>query len=96
MSVKRAVEYVHAAAVAYLLNQIRVMPEERDSQLSPVMREDAIAAILAEGAPQPAPSDLPGRAVALREALLADTNGEMTPAEKAMMAEWLNRLADRS
>ena len=45
MSVKRAVEYVHAAAVGYVLSEIRVMHEERDSQLSAVMREDAIFAI---------------------------------------------------
>jgi AcrR family transcriptional regulator len=96
MSVKRAVEYAHAAAMGYVLSQIRVMPEERDSKLSAIMREDAIAAILAEGPPQPAPSGLPGRAVALREALLADADGDLTSAEKAMMAEWLNRLADRT
>ena len=96
MSVKRAVEYVHAAAVGYVLSQIRVIPEERDSQLSAVMREHAIAAIVTNGPPQPARSDLPARAVALREALLADADGELTLAEKAMMAEWLNRLADRT
>ena len=44
---------------------------------------------------QAAPSGLPGRAVALREALLGDPDGALTPTEKAMMAEWLDRLADR-
>jgi hypothetical protein len=87
---------LHAGAAGYVLSQIRVMPEDRDPQLSAVMREDAIAAILADGPPQPTTSGLPGRAVALREALLADADGELTSAEKAMMAEWLNRLADRA
>jgi AcrR family transcriptional regulator len=96
MSVKRAVEYVHAAAVGYVLAQIRVPPEERDPQLSAITRENAIAAIATDGAHQPAPSDLPGRAIALREALRANTNGALTAGEKAMMAEWLDRLADQA
>jgi hypothetical protein len=29
-------------------------------------------------------------------AVFADANGELTPAENAMMAEWLDRLADRT
>jgi hypothetical protein len=64
--------------------------------LSEIVRESALAAI-ANVAPQhPTRSDLPGRAVALREALLADANGALTPTEKSMMAEWLDRLADRA
>jgi hypothetical protein len=95
MSVKRAVEFVHAAAAGYVLAQIRVPPEERDLQLSAIMREKAIAAITTDGSRQAAPSDLPGRAVALREALLTDADGALTAGEKGMMAEWLDRLADR-
>jgi AcrR family transcriptional regulator len=94
MSVNRAVEFVHAAALGYVLSQIRVPPEERDLELSAITRENAIAAIATGSARQPAPSDLPGRAVALREALLANTNGTLTPGEKAIMSEWLDRLAD--
>jgi AcrR family transcriptional regulator len=95
MSVKRAVQFVHAAAVGFVLSQIRLVPDERDPQLSEIMRENAIAATVTDGSQQPAPSDLPGRAVALREALLSDADGALTPGEKAMMAEWLDRLADR-
>ncbi len=96
MSVKRAVEFVHAAAVGYVLTQIRVVPDDRDPQLSAIMRENAIAAIVADGSQQPNPSDLPGRAVALRESLLTDGDGALTQAEKTMLAEWLDRLADRA
>jgi AcrR family transcriptional regulator len=96
MSVKRAVEFVHAAAMGYVLAQIRVPPEERDLELSAITRENAIAAIATVGSRQPAPSDLPGRAVALREALRSNTNGALTLGEKAMMAEWLDRLADQT
>jgi AcrR family transcriptional regulator len=94
MSVNRAVEFVHAAAMGYVLAQIRVPPDERDPQLSDVIRENAIAAIATDGSQRPTPSDLAGRAVALREALRDNTNGALTPSEKAMMAEWLDRLAD--
>ena len=96
MSVKRAVEYAHAAAVGYVLSQIRVPPDDRDPHLSAITRENTVAAIATDTAQQPAPSDLPARAVALREALLANNNGALTAAEKMMMAEWLDRLADRS
>jgi AcrR family transcriptional regulator len=95
MSVKRAAELMHCAAVGFVVSQIRVLPDERDPQLSEIMRENAIAAIVTETSQQPAPSGLPGRAVALREALLGDPDGALTPTEKAMMAEWLDRLADR-
>ena len=95
MSVKRATEVAHGAAVGYVLSQIRVTPEERDPQLSEIVRENTLAAIATVGPRHPAPSDLPGRAVALREALLSDADGALTRAEKTMMAEWLDRLADR-
>ncbi|WAJ45774.1 TetR/AcrR family transcriptional regulator [Mycobacterium sp. Aquia_216] len=96
MSVKRAVEYVHAAAAGYVLAQIRIPPEGRDLELSTITRENAIAAIATDGFRQAAPSDLPGRAVALRESLRGSTNGALTPGEKAMLAEWLDRLADQA
>jgi AcrR family transcriptional regulator len=96
MSVKRAVEFTHAAAMGFVLHQICVVPDERDPQLSAIMRENALAAILTDSPLKPTSSDLPSRAVALREALLASPNGALTPAEKAMMAEWLDRLADRA
>jgi AcrR family transcriptional regulator len=95
MSVKRAVEFAHAATVGCVLAQIRVPPAERDPQLSAIIRENAIAAMVTDGSRQPNRSDLPGRAVALREALLSDADGALTTGEKTMMAEWLDRLADR-
>jgi AcrR family transcriptional regulator len=93
MSVKRAAEFLHAAGVGFVLTQIRVPPDERDPQLSVLMREDAVAAIV-DSSPQPTPPDLSGRAVALREALRANTDGALTTSERTMMSEWLDRLAD--
>jgi AcrR family transcriptional regulator len=96
MSVNRAIELVHAAAVGHVLSQIRVPPDDRDPELSAITRENTIAAIATDGSRQPTPSDVPGRAVALREALHGNTNGALTVGEKAMMAEWLDRLADQA
>jgi hypothetical protein len=39
-------------------------------------------------------SDLPSRAVALREALRDKEDLPLTAAERILLAEWLNRLAD--
>ena len=97
MSANRAAELMHAAAVGFVVSQIRVPPDERDPQLSKIMREHAISAIVAGGGTQPArPSDLTARAVALREALRGDANDALVPAERALLAEWLDRLADRA
>ena len=97
MSVNRAAEVMHAAAVGFVLSQIRVPPDERDPQLSKIMCEQAISTIITGDSKQPSPhSDLPARAVALREALRGNTDDALTPAECALLAEWLNRLADRA
>lgn len=96
MSVSRAVEFVHAAAVGHVLAQIRMPVEKRDQQLSAITRENAIAAIASDGSRQSPPADLPGRAVALREALRGNPNGVLTGAENALLAEWLDRLADQA
>jgi len=96
MSVKRAAELMHAAILGFVMSQIRVPPDLRDPQLPQVIRENAIAAIVNDGSQPSLASDLPGRAVALREAVLGDdADGALTPAEKTMMAEWLDRLADQ-
>jgi len=41
-----------------------------------------------------ATSELPSRAVALREALRDREDLPLSPAERVLLAEWLNRLAD--
>lgn len=97
MSVKRATDLMHAAALGYVVSQLRVPPEERDPQLSEIAWQNAIGGIITdEGAQRSTPSDLPGRAVALREALRGNAADVLTPAEQTLMAEWLDRLADRA
>ena len=71
------------AALGYVVSQIRVPPEERDPQLSEIAWQNAIAGIItADGAQGSTPSDLPGRAVALREALRGNPDCALTPAER--------------
>ena len=95
-SVKRATALMHAAALGYVVSQIRVPPKERDPQLSKIAWRNAVAGIITDEATQRSiPSDLPGRAVALREALRGNADGALTTAERTLMAEWLDRLADR-
>jgi AcrR family transcriptional regulator len=97
MSVNRATALMHAAALGHVVSQIRVPPEERDPQLSEIAWQNAIAGIITdEGAQRSTPSDLPGRAVALREALRGNADGALTTSEQTLMAEWLDRLADRA
>jgi AcrR family transcriptional regulator len=97
MSVNRATELLHVAAVGFVVSQIRVPPDKRDPQLSRIVREHAISAVITGDSTQPSlSSDLSARAVALREALRGDSDGALTSAERALLAEWLNRLADRA
>lgn len=95
MSVEPSTRLLHAAAVGFALAQISVAVDERDRRFSVIARENALWSIMND---DPKPSSLPdlsGRAVALREALRGRTDAPMTSAEGEMLAEWLDRLADR-
>jgi hypothetical protein len=72
MSVERATLLMHAAGVGFVLTQIGIPTADRDPQLSVIARENALSAIMADNAATPKTQpELPGRAVALREALLS-------------------------
>jgi AcrR family transcriptional regulator len=97
MSVERATTLFQAAGMGMALTLIRVPPADRDPQLSLIARENALSAILNDdGQKLSTLSELPGRAVALHEALRGAEHVAMTPAERGLMAEWLNRLADQT
>lgn len=95
MSVERATVYMRSTGTGYILTQIGLPPEQRDPELSGIIFEDTMSAIATNAKRKTAATaDLPGRAVALREAL-RDKNGlPMTAAERGLLSEWLNRLAD--
>ena len=91
MSVDRAARLVHAAGMGVVLSLIATPEDERDAELSVTARESVLDRILT-GTAAPAGSDLPERAVALRAAL--DGAGVLTEAERVLLAEWLDRIAD--
>jgi hypothetical protein len=74
-----------------VLSLIATPPVERDLELSAIARENVLSLIVS--AETPAPDTGPAaRAVALRASL-----GEakvLTEAERVLMAEWLDRIAD--
>lgn len=91
VSVDRASRLVHATGMGVVLTLIATPSDQRDLELSALARENVLSRILTDAA-GPTGSDLAGRAVALRAAL-----GEaktLTEAERGLMAEWLDRIAD--
>jgi AcrR family transcriptional regulator len=95
MSVERATTYMRASGTGYILTQIAAPPEQRDPGLSGIIFDDMVSAIAITTKRKTAPTaDLPARAVALREALRDKKDQPITTAERDLLSEWLNRLAD--
>jgi AcrR family transcriptional regulator len=95
MSVERATRLFHAGGVGIVLTLLAEAPADRDMGLSAIARENALSAILNSEGPTPTtPTELPARAVALGEAVRAADDSELTAAERALLIEWLGRLAD--
>lgn len=92
MSVERAARLVHATGMGVVLNQIATPLEERDPELSVTARETVLARILTEESTPSGADDLPGRAIALRAGLAGTT--ALTDAERVLLSEWLDRIAD--
>jgi AcrR family transcriptional regulator len=87
----RAAHLVHAAGAGTTFALIAVPPEKRDMELSVIAREAIIAAVTTDH-PQAGPDGGPvGSAVALRAALPATT--VLSGPERALLAEWLDRIA---
>ena len=95
MSVERATTYFRSTGTGFILTQIGFPASERDPELSSIIFDDSVAAITNQTKPRSrATTSLPGRAIALREALRDQPNASLTTAEHDLLAEWLNRLAD--
>ncbi|WP_326953403.1 TetR/AcrR family transcriptional regulator [Amycolatopsis sp. NBC_01286] len=92
VSVERAARLVHATGMGVVLNQIATPVEERDLELSVTARETVLARILTEASTPSGADDLPGRAIALRAGLTGTT--ALTDAERVLLSEWLDRIAD--
>ena len=100
VSVPHAERLMVAAGTGTTFALIATPPGARDPRLSAAMREAMIAAITlaptsSGGAPDgtpPGPGRVAARAVALR-AVLAEGPGVLSPAERQLLDEWLDRLA---
>ncbi|WP_439659227.1 TetR/AcrR family transcriptional regulator [Lentzea sp. HUAS TT2] len=90
--VEQAAQFVHAAGMGVVLALIATPEEERDLGLITFSREQVIRAITTDAAPDE-PTDIPSRAIALRVALEEDPPLMLSPAERVLLAEWLNRVA---
>ena len=101
VDVAHATDLIHAAGTGVTLTLAATPPEERDPRLSETMREAILTAITV-----PASAEAPNgetdaaraaeriavHAVALR-ALLAETPSVLSPAERQLLSDWLDRLA---
>ena len=98
VGVERATGMIHAAGTGVVLALIAGGPEDRDPALSGAVREAMLAAVTTDGPDEVATKgdgrDLAAsRAVALK-AILPEAEVELTPGERALLSEWLDRIAD--
>ena len=98
MSVERAARLAHATGVGVVLTLIATPEPERDLTLVELARDSVLRTLLTDAEPARAPAADPvaGRAAALREALRGGSGGDgvLTGAERGLLEQWLDRLAD--
>ncbi|MGW5061348.1 TetR/AcrR family transcriptional regulator [Streptomyces sp. NPDC004096] len=98
MSVERAAAVMHAAGVGVVSTLISTATEARDLETARVMREVVFEAITAPPAVEPESTGpgtgSAGPAMALRAALAEERAVPLSPGEKLLLVELLNRLAD--
>src|SRR4029077_8029054 len=102
IDVAQATALIHAAGAGITLTLAATPADERDPRLSETMREAILTAITVPAPADarnagpdsaPAPDRVAVHAIALR-ALLTDTRGVLSPAERQLLSEWLDRLAE--
>lgn len=89
--VERAVALIHAAGVGTVATLIANGPDTRDPQISPLARDAILSAILTEAPSRKIDASLVSLATALG-ARLGESNN-LTPGERLLMTELLDRLA---
>jgi len=98
VSVERAAAMIQAAGTGVVLSLIATEPEDRDPALSEATREAVLAAITTGGPEADAEGGdgrvhAASRAVALK-AVLPEAGADLTPGERAILSELLDRIAD--
>jgi AcrR family transcriptional regulator len=95
MSVERATRLTHASGIGTILSLLATPPTERDPELPTIVRENVLRLITtADDARTAAPAGVAARAVALRETLRESDTRTLTPGERELLAEWLDRLGN--
>jgi hypothetical protein len=89
---------IEAAAVGVVLTLITAGGGGQGLSLSKATREAVLATVTTSAAPeaetgQAGRGRVAGRAVALK-AVLPEASARFTPAERSLLSEWLDRLAD--
>jgi hypothetical protein len=101
VDVAHATDLLHAAGTGVTITLAATPPEERDPRLSETMREALLTAITVPNSAQvpdkargaaPAAERVAVHAVAL-QALLTDAPNALSPAERQLLRDWLDRLA---
>jgi hypothetical protein len=101
VDVVHATVLIHAAGTGVTLTLAATPPEERDPRLSDTMREAILTAITVPASAEPPDGGLGAapaaervavHAVALR-ALLTEAPSVLSPAERQLLSDWLDRLA---
>ena len=102
VDVAHATGLIHAAGTGVTLTLAATPPQQRDPQLSDTVREAILTAITVPasaeaptGAPDAAPAAqrLAVHAVALQALLLTEAPGVLSPAERQLLSDWLDRLS---
>jgi AcrR family transcriptional regulator len=96
VGVDRATQMMHSACRGVTLNLISTPVPERDEGLSEATREAVLSVITTDASTTEAGSedDLPARRAVALKAVLGKSRA-LTPAEAALLSEWLDRLATR-
>jgi AcrR family transcriptional regulator len=101
VDVAHATDLLHAAGTGVTLTLAATPPEERDPRLSETVREAILTAITVPASTEgqngrpgaaSAPERIAVHAVAL-QALLTETPTALSPAERQLLSDWLDRLA---
>lgn len=101
VEVVHATVLIHAAGTGVALTLAAIPPEERDPRLSATMREAILTAVTVPAFAQapnggrdafPAAERVAVHAIALR-ALLTEAPSLLSPAERQLLSDWLDRLA---
>jgi AcrR family transcriptional regulator len=92
VGVERAAQMIHSASSGVALSLIATKPEDRDPELSGRVREAILAAITTNTAAPATGANAASHAIALK-ASLPDARTGLTDAEQALLAQWLDRIA---